>query len=141
MTRTRTVGLGPAARPVAVPSDIDEPARAKASGRFELPLHIRWSGSSITYDLDDRSDRARVYEQVLRGGTEDDVRFYIDSDLLLGLWDETRAAAVGSEGVGGLDCQPSRRVVLSPLQEQVAAIVAGLAEAAALIARVVSASS
>ncbi|HLL92343.1 MAG TPA: hypothetical protein VK252_05330 [Solirubrobacteraceae bacterium] len=32
----------------------------------------------MTYDLDDPIDRARVYEQVLREGTEDDVRFYID---------------------------------------------------------------
>jgi len=36
----------------------------------------------------DRADRARVYEQVLREGTEDDVRFYVDADQLLELWDE-----------------------------------------------------
>lgn len=88
MARTRTHELGPAARPVAVPEDLDDPSVAKARGRVELPLHIRWSGPSITYDLADRADRARVYEQVLREGTEDDVRFYIDADELLELWDE-----------------------------------------------------
>jgi hypothetical protein len=60
----------------------------KASGRVELPLHIRWSGPAVTYDLNDRADRARVYEQVLREGTEADVRFYVDAGQLLELWDE-----------------------------------------------------
>ena len=32
--------------------------------------------------------RNRVYEQVLREGTADDVRHFIDVDLLLDLWDE-----------------------------------------------------
>ena len=86
MAHTRTPTLGPATRPVAVPDDLG--SRPKASGRVELPLHIRWSGSAVTYDLDDRADRARVYEQVLREGTEDDVRFYVDADQLLELWDE-----------------------------------------------------
>ena len=54
----------------------------------ELPLHIRWSGPPITYDLADRTDRARVYEQVLREGTEADVRFYVNADQLIELWDE-----------------------------------------------------
>jgi len=71
-----------------VPEDLDDPSLPKARGRVELPFHIRWSGPRITYDLDDRSDRARVYEQVLREGTEDDVRFYIDPDELRELWGE-----------------------------------------------------
>ncbi len=87
MAHTRTPELGPATRPVAVPADFGFPV-PKASGRVELPLHIRWSGPTVTYDLDDRADRARVYEQVLREGTEDDVRFYVDADQLLELWDE-----------------------------------------------------
>jgi len=88
MAHTRTTRLGPAARPVAVPEDLDNPMLPKASGVVELPLHIRWSGSPITYDLNDRADRARVYEQVLREGTEDDVRYYVDADQLRGLFDE-----------------------------------------------------
>ena len=60
----------------------------KASGVVELPFHVRWSDPSITYDLGQRADRIRVYEQVLREGTEDDVRFYIDVDELVGLVDE-----------------------------------------------------
>ena len=86
MAHTRTPELGPATRPVAVPDDLG--SATKATGRVELPIHIRWSGPAVTYDLDDRADRARVYEQVLREGTEDDVRFYVDVDGLLELWDE-----------------------------------------------------
>lgn len=60
----------------------------EASGEVELPFHIRWSGPPIAYDLDDRADRARVYEQVLREGTEDDVRLYVDAGELRDLFDE-----------------------------------------------------
>ncbi|MBA2460519.1 MAG: hypothetical protein H0V45_01915 [Actinobacteria bacterium] len=88
MAQTRTRELGPAARPVAVAEDLDDASAPKASGRVELPRHIRWSGPPLTYDLSDRADRARVYEQVLREGTEDDVRFYVDADQLRELWDE-----------------------------------------------------
>ena len=88
MARTRTPELGPAARPIPVPDYLDDPSLAKAKGRVELPLHIRWSGPPVTYDLADRADRARVYEQVLREGTEDDVRFYIEADELRELFDE-----------------------------------------------------
>jgi hypothetical protein len=51
-------------------------------------LHVRWSGPDLLYDLSDRTDRARVYEQVLREGTDDDVRFFVQPDDLLDLWDE-----------------------------------------------------
>lgn len=88
MARTRSPELGPAARPVAVPEDLDDPNVSKASGLVELPLHVRWSGPPIAYDLADRGDRARVYEQVLREGTEDDIRLYVNADQLLQLWDE-----------------------------------------------------
>ncbi len=88
VARTRSDQLGPAARPVAVPSDLDDPALLKASGIVELPFHIRWSEPSLSYDLRDRADRSRVYEQVLREGTNGDVRYFIDVDELLDLWTE-----------------------------------------------------
>ncbi len=88
MAHTRTPDLGPAARPVAVPAGLDDPSLAKAHGVVELPFHIRWSGPPVAYDLDDRADRIRVYEQVLREGTEDDVRFYVDADELRDVFDE-----------------------------------------------------
>ena len=88
MVRTRSLTLGPASRPVAVPDDLEESKLTKASGQVELPFHIRWSGPPLTYDLSDRADRARVYEQVLREGTAEDVRNFIDVDVLLDLWDD-----------------------------------------------------
>ena len=88
MAETRTRSLGPATRPVALPKDLDDRSLSKATGRVELPPHIRWSGPPITYDLRKRADRARVYKQVQREGTEDDVRFYVDPEELLELWDE-----------------------------------------------------
>ncbi len=51
-------------------------------------MHIRWSAPPVIYDLDDRADRARVYEQVLREGTEADVRYYVDPDQMCDLFDE-----------------------------------------------------
>lgn len=88
MARTRTREIGPTARPVAVPEDLSDPSLSKATGQVELPMHIRWSGPPMTYDLNDHADRARVYEQVLREGTEDDVRFYIDPAQLAAIFDE-----------------------------------------------------
>ena len=76
------------ARPAVIPDDVDDPAIVKASGRVTLPLHVRWSGPKLSYDLDDRRDRLRVYEQVLREGTADDVRRVIDVDVLIDLWDD-----------------------------------------------------
>ena len=88
MARTRSDVLGPDARPVAVPDDVDSPGLVKAAGVVELPFHVRWSDPPMRYDLDDRADRIRVYEQVLREGTEKDVAFYVDVDQLLELWED-----------------------------------------------------
>ncbi|HVC24445.1 MAG TPA: hypothetical protein VND23_01695 [Acidimicrobiales bacterium] len=88
MARTRSPWLGPASRPVAIPDDVDDATLVKASGVVELPLHISWSEPSLTYDLSRRADRLRVYEQVLREGTEDDVRYYVDVVELASVFDE-----------------------------------------------------
>ena len=88
MVTSRSRTLGPESRPVALPSDMDDPAIGKAAGRVVLPLHVRWSGPSITYDLANRSDRMRVYEQVMREGTEEDVFHFIDLEQLVDLWDD-----------------------------------------------------
>ncbi len=73
---------------MAIPDDLDDPAIAKASGVVELPFHISWSEPSMSYDLARRADRLRVYEQVLREGTEDDVRYYVDADELARVFHE-----------------------------------------------------
>ena len=86
MTRGRTRTLGPDARPIALPEDVDAPVYVKAVGVVTLPDHVRWSGVSKTYNLSDPQDRARVYEQVLREGTDDDVRTFIDVDDLAEMW-------------------------------------------------------
>jgi len=71
-----------------VPDALDNPPTPKASGVVELPFHVRWSEPSVSYDLGRREDRIRVYEQVLREGTEDDVRYYIDPDELKVLFED-----------------------------------------------------
>ena len=88
MARTRSDALGPNARPVAVPEGVDSPGVVKATGVVELPFHVRWSDPPRRYDLENRADRIRVYEQVLREGTEQDVTFFVDVDQLLALWED-----------------------------------------------------
>jgi hypothetical protein len=73
---------------VAIPDDVDDPTLDKTSGVIELPIHIAWSEPSLTYDLNWRADRLRVYEQVLREGTEDVVRYYINVEELTRVFDE-----------------------------------------------------
>ncbi len=71
-----------------IPEDVNASGIEKAAGDVTLPLRVQWSGPQRTYDLTDRRDRIRVYEQVLREGTADDVRRFIDVDELLALWDD-----------------------------------------------------
>jgi len=86
MARTRNSTLGPAARPVAIPEEFDgEPT---ASGIVTIPFHVRWSDPVVAYDMAERKDRIRVYEQVLREGTEADVLHYVDPNELAELFDE-----------------------------------------------------
>lgn len=87
VTSARSSTLGPDSRPVFIPEDVDDPSVLKAAGLIELPVHVRWSGPPKRYDLSNPVDRALVYEQVLSEGTADDVRYYIDVDTLLSIWD------------------------------------------------------
>lgn len=85
----RSRSLGPDARPVAVPDDVDDPRHAKASGVVQLPASVDWSGDAPqAYDLGNVRERRRVYEQVLReGDDDDDVRTFIDVDVLRADWE------------------------------------------------------
>ena len=70
-----------AVRPFVVPGSLAELDGPTVSGRIRLPLHLDWS-SGREYDLDDPVDRARVYEIVLREGTLDDLRTFVDPQRL-----------------------------------------------------------
>ncbi len=76
------------ALPPEIPDDVDDPAVDKARGVVTLPRRVNWSRIDPTYDLSDRRQRARVYEQVLREGSAEDVRHFIDIDELIDVWDE-----------------------------------------------------
>lgn len=86
MEVSRSASIGPGSRPVSVPDDVDDPRHKKASGIVKLPLHLYWSGPPVSYDLDDPVDRNRLYEVVLREGLDDDVRYYVDPDILAAEW-------------------------------------------------------
>ncbi len=71
-----------------MPEDLGDPGLVKASGLVQLPLWVEWSGEApLTYDLDDPVERNRVYEIVLREGTDEDVRRFIDVDVVVDQWD------------------------------------------------------
>jgi hypothetical protein len=86
--RARSATVGPSARPVSIPDDVDDPGVVKARGVVELPLRVRWSGSPRLYDLEDRADRALAYELVLTEGTDDDVRSFVVLEELVDLWED-----------------------------------------------------
>ena len=73
-------------RTVLVPSHLPRLDPAQAFATVTLPLHLNWSEPGRAFDLRDRRQRARVYEVVLREGTEPDVLTYVDGVLLLDLW-------------------------------------------------------
>jgi len=72
----------------AVPSHLPRLSPAHALAVVTLPLHVNWSQPNRRFDLRIRSERARVYEVVLREGTGDDILAYIDCVLLVELWDD-----------------------------------------------------
>lgn len=74
-------------RPFAVPASVDDLDGPSVSGLIVLPQHLDWS-SRRSYDLDDPRDRRRVYEIVLREGTLEDLRRYVDADELVAVFDE-----------------------------------------------------
>ena len=86
--------------PVAVPADIEDPTAPKASGVVRLPGHIAWS-PPYEYDLEDRRDLRRLYARVMTEGLEADVRFYIDVDILVEVWDELYLSPHVRERWGG----------------------------------------
>jgi hypothetical protein len=53
-----------------------------------LPLALNWSQPGRVFRLADRSDRARLYELVLREGGPAEIVAYVDGVLLADLWDE-----------------------------------------------------
>ena len=77
--------------PVAIPADAADRTLPKASGVVRLPDHIAWSPPYV-YDLDDRQQRCRAYARVMSEGVEADVRYYVDVDALVEVWDEIHLA-------------------------------------------------
>lgn len=83
-----TTHEGSRGEPYAVPTRLWRLDLSDAFAAVALPSHLHWSGPSRTYRLADRMDRARVYEIVLREGTESDLLTYVDGALLVDLWDD-----------------------------------------------------
>jgi len=75
-------------RPIVVPSALPRLSPEQAFATVTLPLHLNWSAPGRRFHLLDRSQRARVYEIVLREGGPADVLAYVDGALLVDLWDE-----------------------------------------------------
>jgi transcriptional regulator with XRE-family HTH domain len=75
-------------RTYQVPDQLPSLPPHAALATVELPLSLNWSQPGRRYRLRDRSERARVYEAVLREGGPQDVLTYIDGVLLVDLWDE-----------------------------------------------------
>jgi hypothetical protein len=79
---------GPRGRVFQVPDRLPSLTPHSALATVTLPLSLNWSQPEREYRLRDRSDRARVYEAVLREGGAHDVLTYVDGALLVDLWDE-----------------------------------------------------
>jgi hypothetical protein len=65
-----------------------ERSKVRSAGVVILLLHIRWSDPVVQYDLKDPRDLGRVYEQVLREGTTEDIQEFIDVDRLCEVWND-----------------------------------------------------
>jgi transcriptional regulator with XRE-family HTH domain len=79
---------GARGRVFQVPDRLSSLPPHQALATVALPLSLNWSQPGREYRLRDRSERARVYEAVLREGDAQDVLTFIDGTLLVDLWDE-----------------------------------------------------
>ena len=73
--------------PVAIPEDVADRSLPKASGVIVLPGHIAWSFPH-SYDLDNPKDLRAAYARVMTEGLDDDVRYFIDIDTLVDVWED-----------------------------------------------------
>lgn len=75
-------------RSYAVPDGLPRLPVMQALATVDLPVRLNWSQPDRRFRLQDRGDRARVYEMVLREGDAEDVLRYVDGALLVDLWPE-----------------------------------------------------
>ncbi len=73
--------------PVAIPDDIENRSLPKASGVVRLPSHVAWS-PPYEYDLNEPRNLRCAYERVMTEGLDEDVRYYIDLDTLVEIWND-----------------------------------------------------
>ena len=77
-------------RPYAVPATLAE-LRGPTGGVVVLPLSLAWTGRR-RFDLARPADLARMYKVVLHEARDvDDIRRFLNRDLLVEHWDEIRA--------------------------------------------------
>src|SRR5690606_7088175 len=79
---------GARGEPFVVPDRLWRLDVEDALATVTLPLHLHWSGPPRKFHLDQRRDRARLYEIVLREGGPEDLLALVDGALLVDLWDE-----------------------------------------------------
>jgi transcriptional regulator with XRE-family HTH domain len=75
-------------RVVQVPDRLWRLPVQEALARVTLPLHLNWSVPGREFDLRDRTQRARVYEVLLREGSADDLLSFVDGALLVDAWSD-----------------------------------------------------
>jgi transcriptional regulator with XRE-family HTH domain len=75
-------------RPYAVATRLWRLDPSEALATVEPGLALWWSSPRRRFDMADRSDRARLYEIVLREGGPDDISAIVDGVLLCELWSE-----------------------------------------------------
>lgn len=88
------IGMSEAGRPGWVhdpelPAAVDD-LGGPLAGEVHLPLRVYWTGpdpEAVAWDLGRESRRARLYEIVLREGTLEDIRAFINGSELVRLWD------------------------------------------------------
>lgn len=83
-----TTHPGSRGEPYAVPDRLWRLDLTEALATVVLPRYLNWSGPSRPYRLSERRDRARVYEIVLREGTDSDLMTYVDGALLVDVWND-----------------------------------------------------
>lgn len=75
-------------RPFVVPDRLWSLYPPDAVATVDLPHHLFQRRRQRSYELRNRSDRARAYELLLRYGKPEDIVEFIDGSLLIDVWDK-----------------------------------------------------
>ena len=76
-------------KPYYAPQDLDE-LRGPTEGYIRLPHSVHWGSSNRLFCLTKHGSLRQAYQTLLEEGTIDDLKSYLNAEVLRAIWDDLR---------------------------------------------------